>query len=106
MTVTFRLQTVKQILPEPRDKYLENQQKIPIQLPKNQRESQINGLKCPPIQASILNRLRKMGRLNILGTFQVSDGSTHLKDPVVRPGAQAELGDGRFQEPFQADVVD
>ena len=53
-----------------------------------------------------MNRLRDMGGLNILGTFQVSDGSTHLKDPVVRPGAQSELGDGRFQEPFQADVVD
>ncbi len=34
-----------------------------------------------------------MGGLNILGPFQVCDGSTHFKDPVVRPGAQAELGD-------------
>jgi len=39
-----------------------------------------------------------MGRLNILGTSQVSYRSTHLKDPVVRSGAQAELGDGRFQK--------
>ncbi len=45
-----------------------------------------------------------MGRLNILGAFQVSYGPTNLEDPVVRPGAQAELGDGRFQEslPFLA----
>ena len=41
-----------------------------------------------------------MGGLNILGTFQVSYRSTHLEDPVVRPGAHAELGDGRFQEPL------
>jgi len=41
-----------------------------------------------------------MGGLNILGTFQVSYRSTHLKDPVVRSGAQAELGDGRFHEPL------
>ncbi len=41
-----------------------------------------------------------MGGLNILGPFQVCDGPTHLKDPVVRPGAHAEFGDGRFQEPL------
>ena len=41
-----------------------------------------------------------MGGVNILGTFQVSDGPAHLKDSVVRPGAQAELGDRRFQEPL------
>ena len=39
-----------------------------------------------------------MGRLNILGTFQVCYGSTHLKDPVVGPGAQAEFGDDQLQE--------
>ena len=41
-----------------------------------------------------------MGRLNTFGAFQVSYRSTHLKDPVIGPGAQAELGDGRFQEPL------
>ena len=45
-----------------------------------------------------------MGGLNILGTFQVGNGSAHLEDPVVRPGAQAKLGDGQLQEllPFPA----
>ncbi len=45
-----------------------------------------------------------MGGLNFLGAFQVSYGSTHLEDPVVGAGAQAELGNGRFQEslPFPA----
>ncbi len=46
-----------------------------------------------------------MGRLNILGTLQVSYRSTHLEDPVVRPGAHAELGDGRFQEPLPLPVT-
>ncbi len=41
-----------------------------------------------------------MGWLNIIGTFQVSYRSTHLKDPVVRSGAQSELGEGRFQAPL------
>ena len=47
-----------------------------------------------------MDRLRNMGRLNILGALQIRYGSTHLKHPVVRPSAQAELGDGRFQEPL------
>ena len=48
-----------------------------------------------------------MGGLNILGAFQVSYRSTHLEDPVVRPGAHAELGDGRVQEalPFPAHLT-
>ena len=61
-------------------------------------------LKRSSIQASVLDRLRNMRGLNILGPFQVCNGPADLEDPVVGPGAQAELGDGQLQEllPFPA----
>ena len=48
-----------------------------------------------------------MGGLDILGTFQVSDGPADFEDPVVRPGAHAEFGDGQLQEllPFPAHLI-
>ena len=49
----------------------------------NSLKSQIHRLERSSIQAAVLNGL---------GPFQIGDGSTHLKDSVIRSGAHVELG--------------
>ena len=41
----------------------------------------------PSIQTPVLDRFREVGGLDVFCAFEVCDGSGHLQDPGVSPGA-------------------
>ncbi len=48
------------------------------------------------------NNLGDMGRLNLVGTFQVGDGAADLENAAVNPGPQPELIDRVFRNSERA----
>ena len=51
-----------------------------------------------PVEGPVLESFGEMSGLNIFLAFEVSDGTGHLQDARVGPGAQAELVNGRLQK--------
>src|SRR5262245_8704392 len=48
------------------------------------------------IQGAVLDGFADMVGLDVFGTGEVGDGSRDFQNPVIRPGAEVELGHGHL----------